>query len=86
MVDRLEKHLLERMLRKRVIGSKHIRYENIIGGVPQHEINDLKRAFDSLLKKGYLVWYSRSKKAVQLNKDKLKEIKMYLMEDFEGSK
>ena len=30
MDDKLEKNLLEKMLRKRIIGSKHIRYENII--------------------------------------------------------
>ena len=82
MSERLEKHLLEKMLRKRVIGNKHIRYENIIGSVPSHEIKNLKKAVESLLKKGYLVWYSKSKKAIQLNKYKLKEIKLYLMSDY----
>ena len=81
MTERLEKYLLEKMLRKRIIGSKHIRYENIVSGVPSHELRNLKKSIESLLKKGYLVWYSKSKKAIQLNKEKLKEIKIYLMSD-----
>lgn len=81
MSEILERHLLEKMLRKRIIGSKHIRYENIVSGVASHEIGELKDAVDSLLKKGYLVWYDRSKKAIQLNKNMLKEIKAYLLEN-----
>ena len=80
MSERLEKHLLEKMLRKRIIGSKHIRYENIVSGVASHEIGELKETVDSLLKKGYVVWYD-SKKAIQLNKHMLKEIKGYLLQD-----
>lgn len=58
MDEKLEKHVLEKMLRKRVIGSKHIRYENIVSSVPAHEIKNLKKAVETLLKKGYLCWYS----------------------------
>ena len=76
--ERLEKHLLEKMIRNRSIGSKHIRYNNIISGVPSHEVGDLKDAAESLMKKGYLVWYDKSKKAIQLNKYKLKEIKEFI--------
>ena len=79
MSEKLEKYLLEKMLRKRIIGSKHIRYNHIVGGVPSHEIKNLKSAIEALLKKGYLAWYSKSKKAIQLNKHKLKEIKEYIM-------
>ena len=81
MSEKLEKHLLEKMLRKRLIGSNHIRYENILSSIPPHEIKNLKEAIESLLKKGYLVWYNKSKKAIQLNKYKLKEIKIYLTTD-----
>ena len=81
MSEQLEKYLLEKMLRKRIIGSKHIRYDNIISGVPAHEIKNLKTVVESLLKKGYLIWYSKSKKAIQLNKQKLKEIKEYILEN-----
>lgn len=78
MNERLEKHLLEKMLRKRIIGSEHIRYENILSSIPSHEIKNLKKVIESLIKKEYLVWHSKSKKAIQLNKYKLKEIKEYL--------
>ena len=81
MSERLERPLIEKMLRKRIIGSKHIRYANIVSGVVSHEIGELKDAVDSLLKKGYLVWYDKSKKAIQLNKNMLKEIKEYLLKD-----
>lgn len=81
MSEALEKHLLEKMLRKRLIGSNHIRYENILSSIPKHEIKNLKEAVESLLKKEYLVWYNKSKKAIQLNKYKLKEIKIYLASD-----
>lgn len=80
MHEKLEKYLLEKMLRKKIIGSNHIRYDNIIGGVPSHEIKNLKRAIESLLKKEYLIWYDKSRKAIQLNKNKLEEIKDYISE------
>jgi len=79
MSEKLEKYLLEKMLRKRIMGSKHIRYDNIVSGIPSHEIKNLKETIKSLLKKNYLVWYNRSKKAIQLNKYKLKEIKAYII-------
>lgn len=78
MSKKLEKHLLEKMLRKRIIGSNHIRYENILGSIPSHEIKNLKKVIESLLRKGLLVWYSKSKKSIQLNKNKLKDIKKYI--------
>lgn len=81
MNENLEKYLLEKMLRKRIIGSKHIRYDNIVSGVPSHEICNLKDVVKELLKKGFLVWYNKSKKAIQLNKYKLQEIKEYLLQD-----
>ncbi|HLD43407.1 MAG TPA: hypothetical protein VJB08_05485 [Candidatus Nanoarchaeia archaeon] len=81
MTESFEKYLLEKMLRKRIIGSKHIRYENILSGIPPHEIKSLKEAVESLLRKGFLVWYSKSKKAIQLNKERLKEIKEYLISE-----
>lgn len=81
MNENLEKYLLEKMLRKRIIGSKHIRYDNIVSGVPSHEICNLKDAIKELLKKGFLVWYNKSKKAIQLNKYKLQEIKEYILKE-----
>jgi hypothetical protein len=75
----LDKYILEKMLRKRIIGSKHIRYVNIVSAIPGHQKKHCKEAITILLKKGYLVWYNKSKKAIQLNKNKTKEIKEYLL-------
>ena len=77
-MTKLEKYILEKMIRKRVIGSKHIQYDNILKSVESHKIGDLKKAIKNLLKKNYLIWYDRSRKAIQLNKYKLKEIKELL--------
>ena len=60
---------------------KHITYENILSSIPRHEIGNLKEVVNDLLKNKFLVWYDRSRKAIQLNKDKLNEIREYLMED-----
>lgn len=78
MGDKLEKYILEKMIRKRVIGSKHIQYENILKSIRSDEVGDLKKAIKELLKKNYLVWYDKGRKAIQLNKYKLKEIREYL--------
>lgn len=80
MNKKLERHILEKMIRKRIIGSKHIQYDNIVKSIESHEIGNLKRVIKNLLKKGYLVWYDKSRKAIQLNKYKLKEIKEFLFE------
>jgi len=81
MGERLEKYLLEKMIRKRIIGAKHIQYENILSGIKSDETGNLKKVIKNLLKKGYLVWYDKGRKAIQLNKYKLKEIKEYLLEE-----
>lgn len=74
----LQQKILMKLLKNRVLGSYHLRFETILSGVKRHEIGNLKQAIYSLLKKEFLVWYSRSKKAIQLNKDKLQEIREFL--------
>lgn len=80
-MNKLHKHLLEKMLRKRIIGAKHIQYDNILSSVSSHEIGELKQAIKELLRKDYLVWYDKGRKAIQLNKYKLKEIKQILLSE-----
>ena len=67
-----------KLLKNRVLGSYHLRFETILSGVKRHEIGDLKQAIYDLLKKDFLVWYSKIKKDIQLNKDKLGEIREFL--------
>ncbi len=74
----LQKKLLIKMLNNRVIGAKHIRFDTIVSNVASHEKGALKKEIENLLKKDFLVWYHKSKKAIQLNKYKLKEIREFL--------
>ena len=78
--DLLKKKLLFKFLKNKVLGSYHLRIETILHGFSRHEVGDLKIAVDDLLKKGFLIWHSKSKKAIQLNKDKLNEIREFLIE------
>lgn len=78
----LQQKILMKLLKNKVLGSFHLRFETILSGVKRHEIGDLKQAIYNLLKKGFLVWYSKSKKAIQLNKDKLQEIRTFLEESY----
>ena len=74
----LQQKILMKLLKNKVLGSYHLRFETILSGVKRHEIGDLKKAIYGLLKKDFLVWYSKSKKAIQLNKEKLKEVREFL--------
>ena len=74
----LQQKILMKLLKNKVLGSYHLRFETMLSGVKGHEIGDLKRAIYDLLKKDFLVWYSKSKKAIQLNKDRLQEIREFL--------
>jgi hypothetical protein len=76
----LQKKLLMKLLKNKVLGSYHIRIETMLHGFSRHEIGDLKMAAEDLLRKGFLIWYNKSNKAIQLNKDKLDEIREFLME------
>lgn len=78
----LQQKILMKLLKNKVLGSYHLRFETILSGVKRHEIGDLKKAIHDLLKKDLLVWYSKSKKAIQLNKDKLQEIREFLEKSF----
>jgi len=43
-------------------------------GFPSHHRGDVKKAIYKLINKGFVIWYNRSKNAVQLNRDKMAEI------------
>ncbi len=74
----LQQKILMKLLKNKAIGSFHLRFETILSGVKRHEIGELEKTIYNLLKKDFLVWYSRSKKAFQLNKNKLQEIGEFL--------
>ncbi|HLD04715.1 MAG TPA: hypothetical protein VJG90_03265, partial [Candidatus Nanoarchaeia archaeon] len=70
----IQQEILTRLLRRRVFGAKHIGIDTIVHGVPSHERGALRREVENLLRKGYIVWYNRSKGALQLNLARLQEI------------
>ena len=43
-------------------------------GFPSHFRHKVKKAIHSLLNKGLVIWYNRSRRAVQLNRNKMTEI------------
>ncbi|MBL7100915.1 MAG: hypothetical protein ISS23_03100 [Nanoarchaeota archaeon] len=74
----LQQKILMKLLKNKVLGSYHLRFETILSGVKRHEIGELKEAIYELIKKDFLVWHSKSKKAIQLNKGRLREIREFL--------
>lgn len=73
---KIKRDLIKKMLSRRVIGSRHFRLETLMKcGWKQHEKSLVKKAIKDLLKEGTLVWAKKSKKALTLNKERLKDIK-----------
>jgi len=75
--------LVKKLLSRRVIGNNHIRMETILKcGWKPHEKGFVKKEIKNLLKEGTLVWAKKSKKALTLNKERIKQIKsQYAKED-----
>ncbi|MBC8501089.1 MAG: hypothetical protein ISS25_02915 [Nanoarchaeota archaeon] len=67
--------LLIKMYYQRLWKSKHIRYDTLKKcGLSKHRIGDVEKTIGLLIKSEYLVYYNRSKKALQLNWNKRREI------------
>jgi hypothetical protein len=67
--------LLSRMVSLKLWKSNHIRYTNLKHcGFPKDKLKDVDRTINFLLRKGYLQYYNKSKKAIQLNWEKKEEI------------
>jgi len=70
-----EKAVLRVMLVKRIWGSNHKKVETLIrSGFPVSERGNIKKAIKNLIKQELIQWYSRSRNAIQLNKNKMAEI------------
>ena len=50
-------------------------------GFPKHKYKEVKNAIFSLMKLGFVQWYDRSRNAIQLNKDKSREIEEIIKQD-----
>ncbi len=74
-LDPFEIAVLKVMHSRSVYGTHHKKIETIMkSGFPKHELKNIKNAIYSLIKKGFIVWYNKSKKDIQLNKNKAEEI------------
>jgi len=81
-MDDIEIAVLKAMHSRRVYGKHHKRFETVIhSGFPSHLLGDVKKAIYSLIKQGFIVYAKRSKEAIQLNKEKLREIEIIIKEN-----
>ena len=64
------------MHKRLVYGAHHKRIETVMRfcKVKSNQIGEVKKAIYSLIKKGFIIWAKKSKKAIQLNKQKIKEV------------
>lgn len=75
MLNPIEITVLRVMHSRRLYGAKHIRLEKVIkSGFPSHLRGEVKKAIESLIKQGYIIYAKKSKEAIQLNKNLSKEI------------
>jgi len=81
MLNDIEIRILKRMNRIGLWGSHHMQIDNLVNtGYPSHMKGYVKETISLLIRKGYVVYYNRTKNAVQLNLDLQKEI-MRLIEN-----
>jgi len=71
----VEKIILRKLFRRRVIGGKHTAIENLTKGLPKHKIGDAKKAVDNLIKKNFILSKHTSYGLhVSLNPEKIEKI------------
>lgn len=75
-LNKIELRVIKAMHRKSVYGAHHKRVDTIIHScsVKPNRIGEVKKAIYLLIKKGFIIWAKKSEKAIQLNKQKIKEI------------
>lgn len=74
-MEEIEKKILQKLSRRRIWGSKHLRFNTLLKcGWDSHKKGLVKDAIKSLMRKGLVIWAKREKKALQLNKERLREI------------
>jgi len=74
-IDNIKRTVLIKLFNRKVIGSHHIRLVTLGKcGWKEHEQGVVKTAVKQLMKEGLLVWAKKSKKALTLNKGRMKDI------------
>ncbi len=83
-LDTFELAILKVMHSRKIYGSNHKRFETVMkSGFPTHEYKNSKNAIESLIKKGYVLWYHRADESIQLNKERYQEIDRIIRESIE---
>ena len=74
--NRYELAVLKALHSRKVYGKHHKSFDTVVHScsVGPHDLGNVKEAIHSLLKKGLLVWYDKSRKALQLSKKRSREI------------
>ncbi len=76
MLSEIERKIIKRMNRLGLWKSNHLKLENIMRtGFPGHQLGEVKKAIKGLIQKGLVVYYSKSKRAIQLNYHKYHKIR-----------
>jgi len=67
--------VLKAMHTRAIYKPNHKKVEIIMrSGFPSDQRGNVKKAIKTLIKKRFIMWYNRSKDAIQLNKEKSQEI------------
>lgn len=71
----LEKAILRKLYRHRIIGAKHTAIENLTKSLPKHIVGEAKESIKELIKEGFLLQKPTSYGLqVSLNPEKIDEI------------
>jgi len=67
--------VLRKLLRRGAFGANHYRVETVLHmGWKSHERGEVKTAVEELLRERFLIYHNESKRAIQLNDERLDEI------------
>ncbi len=71
----LQRHILKKLFRRRVVGGKHTAVEHIMSGIPSHLAGEAKKAAEELIKDGFILTKPTSYGLqISLNPEKINEI------------
>ena len=81
-MEEIERKVLQKLMKRNIWGSKHLRYNTLLRcGWPPHDRGLVKDAIKTLMRKGLIIWAKMEKKALQLNKERKKEIMIIIGEE-----
>jgi len=83
LIESLMIRVLKAMHSRRIYGSNHKQFETMMRScsVGSDQLGLVKEAIERLLKFGYVVWYDKGRKAIQLNKKLSGEIDRIIREN-----